>query len=1003
MFYERTMGRLERSGVAACTAVIVLALAAAEDVAVSADQVSRTATRPGNRGDCTHPLFDEEVVYPAGRGAERVATGDLDGDLDLDLVVTNSSHGDVSVLLGNGDGTFAADTRVVVGARPGGVALGDLDGDLDLDLVVTISRDDVVAVLLGNGDGTFALGTRFAVGDEPAPVALGDLDGDLDLDLVVSNRADDDVSVLLNDGNGIFAAGVRYDVGDRPNGLALGDLDGDEDLDLVVANNEDDDFSVLFNHGDGTMAPGVRFDAQKGPNGVAIGDLDGDLDLDVAIVNEDVDRISVFANDGNGVFPSAAVYGAGNEGVQVAMADFDGNGSLDLVSSNLDGDNVSMLLNNGDGTFAARVFYGTGDRPAGLAIGDLDGDFKTDVVTASNGDDSISVLLNRCEPATECGDFPCGPDDDNVLLCHVHVVPGKTAHARTLCLSPDAAAAHMRDHEGDHCGPCEASALETHQKISDTEGGFEGVLDDGDRFSAACGIGDVDGDGIPDLAVGSPFDDDGGTDRGAVWILYLNADGTVKDHRKISDTAGGFDGTLRDQDHFGFAVAPLGDLDGEGPAEWALAVGAIGLDQRNVYGRSDESVWVLFMAGDGTVLGYEEIHHPFRDASGGLDYCSDGEHGFALSSLGDLDGDGVVDLAVGSPGEGWENHGFFGAVRILFLNRDGTWKHDSWVGVQYRWICGVGGADSYMPLGVHDDFGSSVTTLGDLDGDGIVDLAVGASGDDDGGRDRGAMYVLFLNTDGTVREYQKISDTAGGFEGILDDHDTFGRTATALGDLDGDGVVDLAVGASGDDDGGDAVCDYLEPCTDRGALWLLFLNPDGTVKDHHKLSDTAGGFYGVLDDDDSFGIAPALLGDLDGDGVQDLAVGALGDDDGGVDRGAVWVLFVDRVVDGARAGVATPSGTTSTFRLSAGTPSPFRRFTTIRYEVTQPSVVELGIYDVQGRLVRTLHSGLQVGLHAVTWEGRDGLGSTIAPGTYFIRMESAGGTDTQRIVFLGEG
>jgi hypothetical protein len=131
-----------------------------------------------------------------------------------------------------------------------------------------------------------------------------------------------------------------------------------------------------------------------------------------------------------------------------------------------------------------------------------------------------------------------------------------------------------------------------------------------------------------------------------------------------------------------------------------------------------------------------------------------------------------------------------------------------------------------------DWFGNAVTSLGDLDGDGVGDLAVGAFSDDDGGTDRGAVWILFLNTDGTVKVHQKISDTEGEFTGILANFDRFGTSVASLGDLDGDEVVDLAVGARGDDDGrGDR----------RGAVWILFLNSNGTVKAHQKISSTAGG------------------------------------------------------------------------------------------------------------------------------------------------------------------
>jgi len=171
-----------------------------------------------------------------------------------------------------------------------------------------------------------------------------------------------------------------------------------------------------------------------------------------------------------------------------------------------------------------------------------------------------------------------------------------------------------------------------------------------------------------------------------------------------------------------------------------------------------------------------------------------------------------------------------------------------------------------------DRFGVSVANLGDLDGDGVVDLAVGAPLDDDGGINPGAAWILFLDDDGSVKAHQKISNIQGGFTGILDNGDLFGFSVANLGDLDGDGVVDLAV-------------------------WILFLDDDGSVKAHQKISDIQGGFTGILDNGDRFGRSIASLGDLVGDDERALVVGAYRDDDGGTDRGAVWILFLNEEDD----------------------------------------------------------------------------------------------------------
>ena len=452
---------------------------------------------------------------------------------------------------------------------------------------------------------------------------------------------------------------------------------------------------------------------------------------------------------------------------------------------------------------------------------------------------------------------PAGTADDRFTLTFPEIPNGAagTTYAR-FRLSTDAAAENSKGAADDgevedytFSITAQSSGTADHLlKIAhETNGGP--TLTDGDNFGGSVTfVGDLDGDGVADLAVGAAGDDTGGPRRGAVHVLLLNDDSTVKSSTKIaSGTNGG--PTLADYDSFGSSLSGVGDLDGDGVAD--LAVGT-------PYDTGG-AVHVLLLNGDGTVKSSTKIAH---ELNGGPTLADGAAFGHSVASIGDLDGDGVADLAVGANGDD-AGGTVRGAVHILLLNANGTVKSSTTIAHELN-----GGPT----LQNSDFFGWSVAGVGDLDGDGVADLAVGAIFDETSGADRGAVHVLLLNANGTVKSATKI---VGG--PTHEDVGAFGYSVASVGDLDGDGVADLAVGAN-DTNG-----------TRRGAVHVLLLNADGTVKSATEIASDIGGGP-TLAEDDYFGSSVAVVGDLDGDGVADLAVGAQFNDTDGTDRGAVYLM-----------------------------------------------------------------------------------------------------------------
>lgn len=343
---------------------------------------------------------DYSITSPLG-----IDSADLDGDGDIDLAVANSlSFGGnvkaVTVLLNNGAGVFAVPVNYAIGGFPYAVTAGDFDGDGDNDLVATANETARIYILLNNGNGTFAVGANYATDVSPVAVVSADLDGDGDQDLATANskRSTDPnstVSVFKGNGNGTFVAAVNYVTDLNSYSIQAADLDADGDCDLITANTQANNVNILRNNGNATFAAKVSYTSGYGAGYVSANDLDNDGDVDLVATNAYAQSYSVIFGNGDATFASPVEYHFGKEPYFITGADFDNDNDTDLVLANADGVNFWHFTNNGDFTFGGQTSYEAGSSVFSLFPADLNGDGSKDIVTANNRSDSISVLLGN--------------------------------------------------------------------------------------------------------------------------------------------------------------------------------------------------------------------------------------------------------------------------------------------------------------------------------------------------------------------------------------------------------------------------------------------------------------------------------------------------------------------------------------------------------------------------------------------------------------------------------
>jgi uncharacterized repeat protein (TIGR01451 family) len=358
------------------------------------------------------------VAAGPGTGTFAVASGDFNGDGSVDLVSANRTSNNVSIILGAGDGTFGppAFFGLGTGTSPSYVVAADLDGDGDLDLVTTNEGSSNVSVLAGNGDGTFGAAANFSTvgGSGASAVAVGEFHGASSpfLDLVVSNAGSTNITVRRGNGMLDFTPGSNFGTGARPLHVTTGDFDADADVDIASVNFSPSTISLRVNNGAGAfpdintapLSPGV------GPVAFVVADLNADGRLDAATANRTSGDVTVRTDlqTTTPVTGPATVYslGADSDGVMVRPeylvgADFNGDGRLDLAVTDSEHTYVRILTGTG-GSFEFPQTFTTGvpafpfasNAPGRRFIAaDLNGDGRLDLAFPTLEDD-IRVLLN---------------------------------------------------------------------------------------------------------------------------------------------------------------------------------------------------------------------------------------------------------------------------------------------------------------------------------------------------------------------------------------------------------------------------------------------------------------------------------------------------------------------------------------------------------------------------------------------------------------------------------
>ncbi len=367
--------------------------------------------------------------YPVGTSPSAIVTAnfhDLSSTTTTDLAVANEAAGTISILQGNGDGTFQSPTTVQLptGFEPTALAAYDFNSDGHQDLVVTSTNASGVggdvSILLGNGNGTFQPAISAPTGNLPVAVTVANFHNGLagsNVDVAVSNQNDNSISIFQVNSDGTFSTSsssptlIKLPTGYKPAGLASGTFTGSGHIDLVVADEGNNTVSVFLGNGDGTFQTRTDYATGNSPVFVATGDFNGDGITDLAIADNGAptstntgDSVTILLGQANinnssvgtGTFAPGVQrdFPAGNGPTAIAVGDFNLQGLESLAVTDETDNAVSVLLNTGTGLFAPNFELPVDQSPVSIAAASFDTSGNTDVATANHNSNDATVILN---------------------------------------------------------------------------------------------------------------------------------------------------------------------------------------------------------------------------------------------------------------------------------------------------------------------------------------------------------------------------------------------------------------------------------------------------------------------------------------------------------------------------------------------------------------------------------------------------------------------------------